>query len=64
MIRLAHLEKHVQTKAGSLYLLRQIMVLFKRLNEKGVTIVQVTHNEAWAAYSHRIIRLRDGWMER
>jgi putative ABC transport system ATP-binding protein len=42
---------------------REIMELFKHLNREGVTIVQVTHNQDWAAYGHRIIRLRDGWME-
>ena len=40
------------------------MELFKKLNQEGATIVQVTHNEAWAAYGHRIIRLKDGWMEK
>jgi len=25
--------------------------------------VQVTHNETWAAYAHRTVRLKDGWME-
>jgi ABC-type lipoprotein export system ATPase subunit len=39
-----------------------IMNLLKRLNEEGTTIIQVTHNEAWAAYGHRIINLQDGWM--
>jgi putative ABC transport system ATP-binding protein len=43
---------------------RGIMELFKQLNREGVTIVQVTHNQDWAACGHRIIRLRDGWMER
>jgi ABC-type lipoprotein export system ATPase subunit len=43
---------------------REIMELFKKLNEQGTTIVQVTHNEAWAAYGQRIIRLKDGWMEK
>jgi ABC-type lipoprotein export system ATPase subunit len=43
---------------------REIMELFKKLNEEGTTIVQVTHNEAWAAYGRRIIRLKDGWMEK
>jgi putative ABC transport system ATP-binding protein len=42
---------------------REIMELFKRLNQSGTTIVQVTHNQEWAAYAHRIIRLKDGWME-
>jgi putative ABC transport system ATP-binding protein len=43
---------------------REIMELFKRLNQQGTTIVQVTHNETWAAYGHRIVRLKDGWMEK
>jgi ABC-type lipoprotein export system ATPase subunit len=43
---------------------REIMELFKKLNNEGTTIVQVTHNPNWAAYGHRIIKLRDGWMEK
>lgn len=43
---------------------REIMELFKKLNEQGTTIVQVTHSEANAAYGRRIIRLKDGWMEK
>ena len=43
---------------------REIMELFKKLNGEGTTIVQVTHNENWAAYGRRIIRLKDGWMEK
>jgi len=41
---------------------KEIMELFKRLNEEGTTIVQVTHSEANAAYSDRIVNLFDGWM--
>ena len=41
---------------------REIMELFKKLNEQGTTIVQVTHSEANAAYGNRIIRLKDGWL--
>jgi putative ABC transport system ATP-binding protein len=41
---------------------REIMELFKKLNDEGTTIVQVTHSEANAAYGHRIVYLRDGWM--
>ena len=40
---------------------REIMELFKKLNqEDGVTIVQVTHSEANAAYGTRVVRLADG----
>ncbi len=41
-----------------------IMDLFKKLNREGTTIIQVTHNDKYAAYGKRIIRLKDGWMER
>ncbi len=41
---------------------KEIMDLFKRLNDEGTTIVQVTHNENWAAYGHKIIKLVDGWI--
>ncbi len=42
---------------------REIMELFKRLNSQGTTIVQVTHSEENASYGHRVIKLRDGWVE-
>jgi len=41
---------------------KEIMDLFKRLNEEGTTIIQVTHNETWAAYGNRIVQLQDGWL--
>ena len=41
---------------------KEIMALFKQLNAEGTTIVQVTHSEANAAYSDRIIELADGWI--
>ncbi len=41
---------------------REIMRLFQRLNDDGMTIVQVTHSEENARYGHRIVRLRDGWI--
>ena len=40
----------------------EIMQLFKKLNEEGTTIIQVTHSERCAAYSHRTINLADGWL--
>ena len=43
---------------------REIMDLFKKLNEAGTTIIQVTHNAEWAKYSHRIVTLKDGWLEK
>jgi ABC-type lipoprotein export system ATPase subunit len=41
---------------------KMIMDLLNELNEQGTTIIQVTHNETWAAYGNRIINLRDGWI--
>jgi ABC-type lipoprotein export system ATPase subunit len=41
---------------------REIMELFRRLNEQGTTIVQVTHSDVNAGYGNRIIKLRDGWI--
>lgn len=41
---------------------KEIMELFRKLNQLGTTIVQVTHAEANAAYGSRTIQLRDGWM--
>jgi ABC-type lipoprotein export system ATPase subunit len=41
---------------------REIMELFKKLNEAGTTIIQVTHSEVNAAYGSRVINLRDGWI--
>lgn len=39
----------------------EIMELFKRLNEeKGITILQVTHSESCAAYSNRVVRIENG----
>ncbi|MDX6614671.1 MAG: putative transport system ATP-binding protein [Blastocatellia bacterium] len=41
---------------------KEIMELFKKLNDEGTTIVQVTHSEVNAAYGNRIVRLEDGWI--
>jgi ABC-type lipoprotein export system ATPase subunit len=41
---------------------KEIMELFKRLNEQGTTIIQVTHSEVNASYGNRTIQLFDGWI--
>jgi putative ABC transport system ATP-binding protein len=41
---------------------KEIMDLFKRLNDEGTTIIQVTHSETNATYGNRIVRLEDGWI--
>jgi putative ABC transport system ATP-binding protein len=40
----------------------EIMQLFKKLNDEGTTIIQVTHSERNAEYGHRTINLADGWI--
>ena len=42
----------------------EIMDMLKELNEQGVTIVQVTHDEKKAEYGERIVNLLDGWVEK
>lgn len=41
-----------------------IIELFKDLNQKGQTIVMVTHEEEYARYCHRIVHLEDGQIVR
>ncbi|HUQ91971.1 MAG TPA: ABC transporter ATP-binding protein [Bryobacteraceae bacterium] len=41
---------------------KEIMEMFKKLNEEGTTIIQVTHSEVNASYGHRIIKIVDGWI--
>jgi putative ABC transport system ATP-binding protein len=41
---------------------KEIMELFKKLNDQGTTIIQVTHSELNASYGHRTIQLFDGWI--
>jgi len=43
---------------------KEIMELLKELNKQGTTIIQVTHSETNAAYGNRVIKLKDGWIEK
>jgi ABC-type lipoprotein export system ATPase subunit len=40
----------------------EIMELFRKLNQQGTTIIQVTHSEVNASYGNRVIQLKDGWI--
>jgi putative ABC transport system ATP-binding protein len=42
---------------------KEIMEMFKKLNDGGTTIIQVTHNEKNAEYGNRVIQIEDGWMK-
>ena len=41
---------------------KEIMELFKKLNDEGTTIIQVTHNEKNAEFGNRIVHIVDGWI--
>jgi putative ABC transport system ATP-binding protein len=41
---------------------QEIMELFRRLNQQGTTIIQVTHSEVNASYGNRVVQLKDGWI--
>lgn len=45
----------LDTKAGE-----QIMEIFQRLNQEGVTIVMITHEPQIAAHAQRTLHIRDG----
>ena len=42
----------------------EIMKLFEEIHNNGNTLVVVTHEEDIAAYTHRIVRMRDGLIEK
>ena len=42
----------------------EIMALFARLHARGNTIILVTHESDIAAHAHRVIRVRDGKIEK
>jgi ABC-type lipoprotein export system ATPase subunit len=42
---------------------KEVMEMFKELNQAGTTIIQVTHSELNASYGRRTIHLLDGWIQ-
>lgn len=43
---------------------REVLRIFQQLNERGITVIFVTHDSEVAGYGRRIIHLRDGLIER
>ncbi len=39
---------------------REVLDIFARLNQRGRTVVLITHENDVAAYAKRVVRLRDG----
>lgn len=41
----------------------QVMELFKKLNEEGVTVLMITHDPEIAAHAKRVVMIRDGELQ-
>mgnify|MGYP001828571082 CR=1 FL=1 len=50
---------NLDTKSGN-----EVLCIFQQLNEQGITVIFVTHDPEIAAYSKRVIHLRDGLIEK
>jgi putative ABC transport system ATP-binding protein len=50
---------NLDTRSGD-----EVLRIFRQLNEQGITIIFVTHDPEIAAYSRRIVHIRDGLVER
>jgi len=50
---------NLDTKTG-----REILDIFRQLNQEGHTIIMVTHDQEIAAHAKRIIQIRDGLVQR
>ena len=50
---------NLDTKSGE-----EVLRVFQKLNEQGITVIFVTHDPEIAEYSRRTIQLRDGLIER
>jgi putative ABC transport system ATP-binding protein len=50
---------NLDTQSGN-----EVLCLFQQLNEQGITVIFVTHDPEIAAYSRRVIHIRDGLIEK
>ena len=42
---------------------RQVMELFQKLNDEGVTVIMITHDSSIAGYAKRVVTIFDGELE-
>jgi putative ABC transport system ATP-binding protein len=49
---------NLDSKSGN-----EVLCIFEKLNEQGITIIFVTHDPEIAAYSQRVVQIRDGLIE-
>ena len=50
---------NLDTRSGD-----EVLRIFQQLNQRGITVIFVTHDPEIAAYSRRVIHLRDGLVEK
>jgi putative ABC transport system ATP-binding protein len=50
---------NLDTRSGN-----EVLRIFQQLNGKGITVIFVTHDPEIAAYSQRVIHIRDGLLEK
>ncbi len=50
---------NLDTRSGD-----EVLRIFQQLNERGITVIFVTHDPEIAAYSRRVIHIRDGLIEK
>jgi putative ABC transport system ATP-binding protein len=50
---------NLDSKSGN-----EVLCIFEKLNEKGITVIFVTHDPEIAAYSKRVIHILDGLIEK
>jgi putative ABC transport system ATP-binding protein len=50
---------NLDTKSGD-----EVLRIFQQLNEQGITVIFVTHDPEIAAYSRRVLHIRDGLIEK
>ncbi|HSR29078.1 MAG TPA: ABC transporter ATP-binding protein [Anaerolineae bacterium] len=50
---------NLDTQSGN-----EVLCIFEQLNRQGITVIFVTHDPEIVAYSHRVIHIRDGIIEK